>query len=265
MKYTITIDQEFAIVNDMTLTQVASLSACVSLMVWTKTVTIDGKVWYFYSEDYMAAEFPLLFGIPKRCYKNLKDLEDAGFIELTKIGKDKYLSFTEKCAEWGREKKVRNRTNSPKVDEKESENGLISPHTPLNKVNNNINNHNTRDKDIAAESGGLFPGPQPEEKKVERKRGTTEALCLFEDSRYNDFETFAACFKGAEYEQIDLAYYYGAVSDWSAKRGKKMKDWIATARGFMRSDMEQKKLHTKRQEAADDDFDMESFKRYLEM
>ena len=42
-----------------------------------------------------------------------------------------------------------------------------------------------------------------------------------------------------------------------------MKDWIATARNFMRSDIEKKKLHTIEQAGAG--FDYESAKRYLEM
>ena len=42
-----------------------------------------------------------------------------------------------------------------------------------------------------------------------------------------------------------MVYYYHAVADWSAQKGKKMKDWIATARNFIRGDMEKGKLHRK--------------------
>lgn len=87
--------------------------------------------------------------------------------------------------------------------------------------------------------GGLFPS----EPVIEKQRGTTEPLCLFANSKYNRFEDFAACFTAQDFAGIDIAYYYHAVADWSAQKGMKMKDWIATARNFMRGDMEKNKLH----------------------
>lgn len=97
-------------------------------------------------------------------------------------------------------------------------------------------------------------------------RGTSEpASCLFANSRFVKYEDFAAQFEGKEeFAQVDIYYYYNAVSDWSAQRGKKMKDWIATARNFMRSDAENNKLHTKIVEQKSD-FDFEGARRYLEM
>lgn len=120
---------------------------------------------------------------------------------------------------------------------------------------NHIIIHNTAD-------GGLFPS-EPIIEQEPKQRGTTEPLCLFANSKYNRFEDFAACFTGPEFTNIDLAYYYGAVADWSAQKGKKMKDWIATARNFMRGDMEKKKLHTINKQP--ESFDIEGFKKYCEM
>lgn len=248
MTYTLNIDQEFAVINDLSLVQVTTLSACISLMVWSKTITIDGKVWYQYSENKMAEDFPLLFGIPKRCYKNVADLADMGYIEITKIGKEKYLTFTAKCADWGKQKgQIRN--NSPKTDEIKSENGQMeSPKTDAN--NNIIITNSISDKDNVGVAD-LFP---EQEIKVEKQRGTTEPLCLFANSRYNRFEDFAACFTGPEFTGIDIAYYYGAVADWSAQHAKKKNDWIATARNFMRSDNEKNKLHRLAQAAPNSDY-----------
>lgn len=111
---------------------------------------------------------------------------------------------------------------------------------------NNYRKDNTIDNtnNIAAE-GGLFPLEQGFETiTVTKPRRTAESVaCLFENSRYADFQKFDAEFTGTEFENVDIAYYYHAVKDWSAQRGKKMKDWIATARNFMRRDAENKKLH----------------------
>ena len=78
---------------------------------------------------------------------------------------------------------------------------------------------------------------------VTRPRRTSEPLCLFENSKFSHYEDFAAQFNNPEFSGIDITYYYHAVADWSAQKGKKMKDWIATARNFIRSDMEKGKVH----------------------
>ena len=119
--------------------------------------------------------------------------------------------------------------------------GVIDSAPNINTEDNiiDINKDNSAD-------GGLFAGqPEFETVTVTRPRRTSEpAACLFENSRYADFNLFAAEFKGTEYDNVDIVYYYHAVADWSAQKGKKMKDWIATARNFIRSDIEKNKLHT---------------------
>lgn len=83
-----------------------------------------------------------------------------------------------------------------------------------------------------------------DEKKEPRARKTSESLCLFADSRYFDFDVFAKEFQKPEYANIDIAYYYESVKDWSASGGKKKRDWIATARNFMRGDLQRGCLHS---------------------
>ena len=244
MTYNISIDQEFAYINDLSLTQVATLAAFMTLPIWSKTVAIDGHVWYQYSDEKMAEEFPLLFGIPKRCYKNIAELAALGFVELTKLGRTKYVRFTDRCASWNKEKEQL-RSDSPKTDQQKTENGPNnSPKTDqsFKKDNYNINDPNINDK---AADGGLF---EPESGftpvTVTRPRRTAEkAACLFESSRFADYGTFAAEFTAPEFSDVDIVYYFHAVADWSAQKGKKMKDWIATARNFIRGDMEKGKLH----------------------
>ena len=164
MTYNILIDQRFAVANELTIVQATTLAACMTLPTWTNTITVDGIVWYQYSETKIVDDFPLLFSIPKRVYKNIKELADRGFIELSSFGKTKYLRFTEKCKTWNRSETDFNQSenglqdyniniqqsenglnNSPKTDFNQSENGLQDYNI------NNINNiNNTIKKDAKA-------------------------------------------------------------------------------------------------------------------
>ena len=164
MTYNIFIDQRFAVANELTIVQTTTLAACMTLPTWTNTITVDGIVWYQYSETKMVDDFPLLFSIPKRVYKNIKELADRGFIELSSFGKTKYLRFTEKCKTWNRSETDFNQSenglqdyniniqqsenglnNSPKTDFNQSENGLQDYN-----INNNNNINNTIKKDAKA-------------------------------------------------------------------------------------------------------------------
>lgn len=131
----------------------------------------------------------------------------------------------------------------------------LSKSTNGNAENEKCNNieSNTRESKIHIENtdkaadGGLFPTePAFETITVTRPRRTAEpAACLFENSRFAEYNAFAAEFTAPEFADVDMVYYYHAVADWSAQKGKKMKDWIATARNFIRGDMEKGKLHRK--------------------
>lgn len=157
MTYNILIDQRFAVANGLTIVQTTTLAACMTLPTWTNTITVDGIVWYQYSETKMVDDFPLLFSIPKRVYKNIKELADRGFIELSSFGKTKYLRFTEKCKTWNRSETDFNQSenglqdyniniqqsenglnNSPKTDYNRSENGLQDYIINNNNINNTI-------------------------------------------------------------------------------------------------------------------------------
>ena len=84
--------------------------------------------------------------------------------------------------------------------------------------------------------------------KTQTLRGTTEPnRCLFANSRFARFEDFEKCFDKPEYKEIDIRYYYNAVADWSASKGRMQKDWIAQTRNFMRKDKNKGELHLKPQ------------------
>ena len=171
MTYNILIDQRFAVANKLTIVQTTTLAACMTLPTWTNTITVDGIVWYQYSETKMVDDFPLLFSIPKRVYKNIKELADRGFIELSSFGKTKYLRFTEKCKTWNRsetdfnqsenglqdyniniQKSENGLNNSPKTDYNQSENGLQD----YNINNNNINNTMKKEAKASKENPNGF-------------------------------------------------------------------------------------------------------------
>ena len=171
MTYNILIDQRFAVANELTIVQTTTLAACMTLPTWTNTITVDGIVWYQYSETKMVDDFPLLFSIPKRVYKNIKELADRGFIELSSFGKTKYLRFTEKCKTWNRSETDFNQSenglqdyniniqqsenglnNSPKTDYNQSENGLQD----YNINNNNINNTMKKEAKASKENPNGF-------------------------------------------------------------------------------------------------------------
>ena len=160
MTYNILIDQRFAVANELTIVQTTTLAACMTLPTWTNTITVDGIVWYQYSETKMVDDFPLLFSIPKRVYKNIKELADRGFIELSSFGKTKYLRFTEKCKTWNRSETDFNQSENGlqdyNINIQQSENGLNnSPKTDFNQSENglqdyNININNTMKKEAKA-------------------------------------------------------------------------------------------------------------------
>lgn len=183
MTYNILIDQRFAVANGLTIVQTTTLAACMTLPTWTNTITVDGIVWYQYSEKKMVDDFPLLFSIPKRVYKNIKELADRGFLELSSFGKTKYLRFTEKCKTWNRSETDLNQSENGQQDcnikIQQSENGLKNgPKTDSNQSENGpqdyiINNYNINDsikKEAKASkenpNGFSQPHFSSEEKKV---------------------------------------------------------------------------------------------------
>ena len=105
----------------------------------------------------------------------------------------------------------------------------------MNTISNNDYNNN---KSNNAKNGFFaFVGDIPQKEEGEKIRGTSEKnKCLFEKSRFFDFELFRKCFNTPEFEKVDLVYYYNVVKDWSASKGRMQKDWIAQTRNIIRAD-----------------------------
>lgn len=80
-------------------------------------------------------------------------------------------------------------------------------------------------------------------KKREAPASTTrERKCLFEESKFYDYELFRAQFTESEFDDVDLYYYYNRLKNWSGGNGKKKNDWILTARNWMMDDADKGKL-----------------------
>ena len=246
MEYSLLIDQNFACRKDLTLTEAACMAVVFTFPRWCNSYCIDGVTYYWYSEKKVSEDFPLVFGCAKRVQKNLKALADKGYFILSKLGNKKVIAFTDKCRLYGKlepengqdldRKRSEETENGLKVDRKRSKSG---PKTVRALYKNTISNNDyNNNKSNTAKNGFFaFVGDIPQKEEGEKIRGTSEKnKCLFEKSRFFDFELFRECFNTPEFEKVDLVYYYNVVKDWSASKGRMQKDWIAQTRNIIRAD-----------------------------
>ena len=123
---------------------------------------------------------------------------------------------------------------------------------PDNNTDKNINNN--RDNRESACACGDAPTPPiseslfaddndyVQEERKRAKRTNERRKILFADSRYFDYEKFAAEFTEEEHRKADIYAYYQAIKNWSASDGGKKMDWIATAKIWMLMDEKKGKL-----------------------
>lgn len=198
----------------------------------------NGRTWTYNTVEAFTKIFP--FWSRGQIRRILKSLEDAGVIvtgNYNQSARDRTIWYA-----------FSDSFQNQQMHLSKSANGNVeigkcnSIESITNESNEQIENANNKPAD-----GGLFPTePAFETVTVTRPRRTAEpAACLFENSRFAEYNAFAAEFTAPEFADVDIIYYYHAVADWSAQKGKKMKDWIATARNFIRGDMEKGKLHRK--------------------
>lgn len=251
MQYTITINQ-LAVINaglnldvvDMAIfdfvKQYAHSDKCMKLQTETGT-------YFWVSHNVIIQQLPILgistgAGIIKRINK----LIDAGLLarhpncDLMRKTFYKFGANYDKVCFTTHNESLQPTTN---VEGTQNER-LCGTHNDCLGEQHNVNNHTTIEQNKPAD-GGLF-GPEPGFVPVivtQPRRTAEPAACLFENSRFYDYNAFAAEFTAPEFADVDIVYYYHAVKDWSASDGKKKKDWIATARNFIRGDMENGKLH----------------------
>ena len=173
---------------------------------------------------------------PKKCYRVLSSLCERGLLLRTEFSRIIHYTAI-----------IDSTQTEPDGSKKGYDSTQTEPDGSKREPNNIIDNININITDKINADGGLFPSePGFVPVTVTRPRRTAEpAACLFEYSRFAEYNAFAAEFTAPEFSEVDIMYYYHAVADWSAQHGRKMKDWIATARNFIRGDMEKGKLHRK--------------------
>ena len=123
MEYSLLIDQNFACRKDLTLTEAACMAVVFTFPRWCNSYCIDGVTYYWYSEQKVSEDFPLVFGCAKRVQKNLKALADKGYFILSKLGNKKVIAFTDKCRLYGKLEPENGQDLDRKRSE-EPENGL---------------------------------------------------------------------------------------------------------------------------------------------
>lgn len=194
----------------------------------------DGRTWTYNSVDAFTKLFP--FWSKGQIRRILKSLEESGVIITGNYNQSAYdrktwYAFTDSFLQMHLSK---------------SANGKVENETCIKDISLNKEHKQIENADSKPTDGGLFPSESEfVPVTVTRPRRTSEQACLFENSKYAEFDAFVAQFTAPEFADVDIVYYYHAVADWSAQKGKKMKDWIATARNFIRGDIEKGKLHRK--------------------
>lgn len=128
---------------------------------------------------------------------------------------------------------------------------------------NNSNNLNTYNKNNEIISDEIREGKEPKNSTLfDDGLPAAGEKVLFRNSIYHIKENFMRKFQAEIQMNIDVEYYFHAVSDWSdaANKRRTAAGWIATARSFMRGDKDKNKL--KKLETADFD---EAAKRFLNL
>lgn len=132
-----------------------------------------------------------------------------------------------------------------------------------NNINNNIINNNidATQKDFASHA--------PEEPKAKKTLfRNSEVYDMVKEGANGelDYSEFEEKFSSPEFANIDLVYYFHAVSDWSDQKDMKRtkNGWLATVRNFIRGDASKNKVKLKPQhENNNNNFDIEGALKFL--
>lgn len=252
MKYTILINQYAAVVSGLDLDLIdlaifdfikdfANSSNC------TKIQTPEGNFFWISHKLIMEAMPLLKIKTNQGVIKRIDNLINAGVLQKH----PNCEKYKQSLYRFGNNYELLTFAPSTKVDNPKQEFRTTLNESLGTTINESLGyNNNNNDKTIIDnkekaknEFSQLFPD-QAEQTPV-KLRGTTEQKkCLFENSRFYDYDKFKECFNKPEFENVDIAYYYQAVADWSASKGRMQKDWIAQTRNFIRGDIERGKLKT---------------------
>lgn len=253
MQYSININQRAVIENgfDLDLLDMAIFDFIIKFTQTEKCarITDGGAVYYMISHTLIIKQLPMLrIKTSNGILNRINKLIDAGLLEryprmeqlkksFYKIGPNASKIFFSQDA--------KDISQPPTNFGGDPQRNLgITPNENWGYQNNNISDNNITDNSGESEQGTLFPAPSKNDGTEKKEsKGTRERFCLFENSKFFDIDAFKAALRDEAEAGIDVEYYYYAVKDWSASKGAKKYDWIATARNFMRGDADAKRLH----------------------
>ena len=254
MQYSININQRAVIENglDLDLLDMAVFDFIVKFSHSENCIKISagGAVYYMISHALIIEQLPMLrIKTSNGILNRINHLIDAGLLERH----PNFASLKKPFYKFGRNYDkmffaTPNEISQPPKDFGSNPQKIlgVTPNENWGYQNNNITDNNITDNgDNAPAQGSLFPAPTKNEGAEKKEsKGTRERFCLFENSKFFDIDAFKAALRDEAEAGIDVEYYYYAVKDWSASKGAKKYDWIATARNFMRGDTDAKRLHT---------------------
>lgn len=252
MKWTVTINQVVLhqISEDLDFNDGAILSYMVDFAPRAETTIFDGNIYYWFGIGKIIEDMPMLKiktnrGVSKRIDK----LIDCGLVERHPRNQERgqsYFRFGPKYGDliaWNQKAPLGTKVPTPLEQE-------FQP--PWNKNSNytNINDTSINDtKKNPAKQASIFPDQSKEVKT------------LFRNSLVADFEKFKKQFSGDEFKNVDLYHYFVSVSDWSEQKTVKRtaKGWVATARTWMRADLQKGKLVMAKKSGTKNDDDYEEY------
>ena len=198
----------------------------------------DGRTWTFNSIEAFTKIFP--FWSKGQIRRIMKSLEDQGVIMTGNYNASQYdrktwYAFTDSFLQMHLSKST---NGSVEIDNSNID-SYINKDTTEQIVNSDREDETERD-------ARATDSPHVEKvSKVGKKGGkesTREKVCLFEDSRFHDFELFKTQFQEPEYAGVDLYYYFKRAETWSGGNSKRKADWIMTVKNWMTMDYQRGEL-----------------------
>jgi len=257
MKRTILINQEILsrISSDLDFNDGAILHYMIDFSHLAKKMTDLGHSWFWVATDKLILDMPMLKISSKRGIANRIDkLIDSDLLvrhpENQTSGRSFYR-FGEKyqfLIAWNENSTLGKSVPSPLEN---------SFQAPMNETSdyNSINDNSIRDKKGSTDEKSVSPSLFPEQDKSRKT--------LFRNSLVADFEKFKNQFAEVEFKNVDLFFYFNAVKDWSDQKDMKRTGvgWIATARTWMRNDLQKGALKTLNGNGKDEN----DYQEYLKM
>ncbi|MCB8889955.1 DnaT-like ssDNA-binding domain-containing protein [Vreelandella malpeensis] len=102
MQYLVTINQSKALAWGLNAQQAMLFAFLYQVPSWADSRQIDGAVWFNIGKGKIIQELPLLTDKPDTAYRLMKQLRDAGLIDMTSTDNKTYMRLTSKAKSWNK-------------------------------------------------------------------------------------------------------------------------------------------------------------------